>query len=125
MKSNSAPASMMTPSKVVMAPWMTGANMCWSVSLMRLLREPKAVRNPCNQDTTTSQNGDYMYIEHDNAICNITPTLKILFTIYTVYGISEPKTKLNIQNHMRMMPYEYVVRKKRASSGQSLTFVMP
>lgn len=47
MKSNSEPASMSTPSRVEMAPSITGANMCSRATLERVFLFPIAVRKPC------------------------------------------------------------------------------
>ena len=43
-KSNSAPHNMMTPNKVEMAPWITGANICSIVIFIRRLRLPIHVK---------------------------------------------------------------------------------
>ena len=57
MKSNSAPTSMMMPKSVEMAPCITGANMCWIDIVIRLLREPIAVRKPCKSNIKVRQVG--------------------------------------------------------------------
>lgn len=46
MKSNSEPASMRTPSRVEMAPSITGANICSIATADRVFLSPMAVRKP-------------------------------------------------------------------------------
>ena len=50
MKSNSAPANIIIPNSVEIAPWTTGENVCSSDVIIRLLREPMAVTKPWNQE---------------------------------------------------------------------------
>lgn len=49
MKSNSEPASMSTPSRVDMAPSITGANICSIATAERVFLSPMAVRKPYNR----------------------------------------------------------------------------
>ena len=52
-KSNSAPANIIIPNNVEIAPWTTGENVCSNDVIIRLLREPMDVTKPWNQETWT------------------------------------------------------------------------
>ena len=49
MKSNCEKASMKTPSRVDIAPWVTGANMCSSARTVRRLRSPMLPTKLCTK----------------------------------------------------------------------------
>ena len=51
MKSKSEKASMRTPTKVEMAPWKTGWNICSRLRWTRVARSPRLVRKPCRGET--------------------------------------------------------------------------
>ena len=49
MKSNCEKASMKTPSRVDIAPWVTGANMCSRARTVRRLRSPMLPTKLCTK----------------------------------------------------------------------------
>lgn len=62
MKSNSEPASMSTPSRVEMAPSITGANICSIATAERVFLSPMAVRKPYNVGNRENENSLFDFI---------------------------------------------------------------
>lgn len=62
MKSNSEPASISTPSRVEMAPSITGANICSIATAARVFLSPMAVRKPYNVENRENETGLFDFI---------------------------------------------------------------